>query len=122
MSDNGGLSAVARGGKKHTHNKPLSSGKGSVHEGGISEPMIVKWPGKTKPGTITDKQVIIEDFYPTILEMAGISNYKTVQKTDGISFNPILEGKNISDKDRPLFGIIPMNGDLLDRESEPQAQ
>jgi len=107
MSDNGGLSAVARGGKKHTHNKPLSSGKGSVHEGGIREPMIVKWPGKTKPGAITDKQVIIEDFYPTILEMAGISNYKTVQKTDGISFNPILEGKNISDKDRPLIWHYP---------------
>ena len=94
-------------GKKHTHNKPLSSGKGSVHEGGIREPMIVKWPGKTKPGTITDKQVIIEDFYPTILEMAGISNYKTVQKTDGISFNPILKGKNISDKDRPLIWHYP---------------
>ncbi|MCK5097707.1 MAG: sulfatase-like hydrolase/transferase, partial [Desulfobacteraceae bacterium] len=38
MSDNGGLSAVARGGAPHTHNKPLSSGKGSAHEGGIREP------------------------------------------------------------------------------------
>ncbi len=107
MSDNGGLSAVARGGEKHTHNKPLSSGKGSVHEGGIREPMIVKWPGKVRPSSTTDQLVIIEDFYPTILEMAGISDYKTIQKTDGISFKPILEGKNISDKDRSLFWHYP---------------
>ena len=78
MSDNGGLSAVARGGEKHTHNKPLSSGKGSAHEGGIREPMLVKWPGKIAPKTVTDQQVIIEDFYPTILEMAGVENYETV--------------------------------------------
>ncbi|MCD6544290.1 MAG: sulfatase [Flavobacteriaceae bacterium] len=107
MSDNGGLSAVARGGKKHTHNKPLSSGKGSVHEGGIREPMIVKWPGKVKSNSTTDQLVIIEDFFPTILEMVGISDYKIVQKIDGISFKPILEGKNISDKDRALFWHYP---------------
>ena len=107
MSDNGGLSAVARGGKKHTHNKPLSSGKGSVHEGGIREPMLVKWPGKVAPNSSTDQFVIIEDFYPTILEMARITNYKTVQKTDGISFTPILKGNKKTFEDRPLFWHYP---------------
>ncbi|RUA08111.1 MAG: sulfatase [Flavobacteriia bacterium] len=106
MSDNGGLSAVARGGKPHTHNKPLSSGKGSVHEGGIREPMIVKWPGKVKPQTVTDQKVIIEDFYPTILKMAGIKKVKTVQKIDGISFIPILKGKK-TDPERALFWHFP---------------
>ena len=106
MSDNGGLSAVARGGEKHTHNKPLSSGKGSAHEGGIREPMLVKWPGKIKPNSVVDQQVIIEDFYPTILEMAGIKNYETVQKVDGVSFLPTLSG-NTSGVTRPLFWHYP---------------
>ncbi len=47
MSDNGGLSAHARGGEPNTHNRPLASGKGSAYEGGIREPMIVRWPGVT---------------------------------------------------------------------------
>ena len=106
MSDNGGLSAVARGGEKHTHNKPLSSGKGSAHEGGIREPMLVKWPGKIAPNTVTDQQVIIEDFYPTILEMAGVENYETVQQVDGISFLPVLAGTQ-SNGTRPLFWHYP---------------
>jgi len=59
MSDNGGLSALGRGGKPHTHNKPLSSGKGSAHEGGVRVPMIVKWPGVTKPDSVCDQYVII---------------------------------------------------------------
>lgn len=93
MSDNGGLSAVGRGGTPHTHNYPLRSGKGSAYEGGIREPMIVKWPGVVTPKTKTNHYVMIEDFFPTILEMAGIKKYKTVQKIDGISFMPLLTGK-----------------------------
>ena len=107
MSDNGGLSAVARGGTKHTHNKPLSSGKGSVHEGGIREPMLVKWPKVVRENSTTNSKVIIEDFFPTILEMAGIRNYKTVQKTDGISFTNILKGKEVDDTNRALFWHYP---------------
>lgn len=109
ISDNGGLSAVARGGEKHTHNKPLSSGKGSVHEGGIREPMLVKWPGVTKNGSATDQKIIIEDFFPTILEMANISGAKTVQKVDGKSFIPILKGKDNSDPERALIWHYPNN-------------
>lgn len=107
MSDNGGLSAVARGGDKHTHNKPLASGKGSIYEGGIREPMLVKWPGKTKPNSVTQQQVIIEDFFPTILEMAGITDVSTVQKIDGQSFAPILKGVKPVQDDRPLFWHYP---------------
>ncbi len=107
MSDNGGLSAVARGGEKHTHNKPLASGKGSVREGGIREPMIVKWPGIVKSNSVSDGYLIIEDFYPTILEMAGITNVETVQKIDGISFMPLLNGEKMKEKDRPLFWHYP---------------
>lgn len=108
-SDNGGLSAVARGGEPHTHNKPLSSGKGSAHEGGIREPMIVSWPGITEKGTSTDEYLIIEDFYPTILELANIYDYQTVQHIDGQSFTSILKGEKSSLSQRSLFWHFPNN-------------
>ena len=108
MSDNGGLSAVARGGTPHTHNKPLASGKGSAYEGGIREPMIVGWPGVVKPGTSTDDFVMIEDFFPTILQMAKINNYETVQHIDGKSFVPLLKDKKPTGN-RALFWHFPNN-------------
>ncbi len=108
-SDNGGLSAVVRGGEPHTHNKPLSSGKGSAHEGGIREPMIVSWPGITKQNSSTDAYLIIEDFFPTILELADINDYKTIQKVDGQSFTSILKGTQASTNDRALFWHFPNN-------------
>jgi len=54
MSDNGGLSVHGRGGKRNTHNQPLSSGKGSAHEGGIRVPMIgsVSGPASPSPGPV----------------------------------------------------------------------
>jgi len=109
MSDNGGLSAVARGGAKHTHNKPLNSGKGSAYEGGIREPMIVKWPGITSPSSICESPVIIEDFFPTILKMAEIEIYETVQQIDGISFVPMLSGNYKVKNERDLFWHFPNN-------------
>ena len=109
MSDNGGLSAVARGGEAHTHNKPLSSGKGSAHEGGIREPMIVKWSGEVEPNSVCDEYVIVEDFFPTILDIAQIENYKTVQHIDGVSFIPFLGDNSKSNSDRPLFWHYPNN-------------
>lgn len=108
MSDNGGLSLTPqRGGKRHTQNLPLRAGKGSVYEGGIREPMIVKWPGVTKPGEKTDQYVAIEDFFPTILEMAGIKKYKTVQTIDGRSIVPILRNTAFSDNQRCLIWHVP---------------
>ncbi|QZT38015.1 sulfatase [Halosquirtibacter xylanolyticus] len=108
MSDNGGLSALARGGLAHTHNYPLSSGKGSIREGGIREPMIVKWPQVVKPNTKCDDYVIIEDFFPTILEIAQVKELPNKhQPIDGKSFTPLLEGqKNINNK-RPIFWHSP---------------
>ncbi len=107
MSDNGGLSAVARGGELHTHNSPLASGKGSMLEGGIRVPMLAKWPGKTEKESISEHQVIIEDFYPTILEIAGIDSLKTVQKVDGESFAAILKGSGAYSGYRPLIWHYP---------------
>ena len=109
MSDNGGLSAVARGGEAHTHNYPLNSGKGSAYEGGIREPMIVSWPGTTPQNSRCNTPVIIEDFYPSILEIAGICNYKTIQQIDGKSFVPLLSQPQRNSDPRPLFWNFPNN-------------
>lgn len=107
MSDNGGLSAVARGGKPHTHNKPLASGKGSMYEGGIREPMIVKWPGVTSAHSNTNEMVIIEDFFPTMLEMAGVEDAETVQQVDGQSFVPLLRESGQKQEERALYWHFP---------------
>jgi arylsulfatase A len=83
MSDNGGVAGT-------TSNAPLRAGKGTLYEGGIREPMIVRWPGAVKPGTTSDEAVISVDFFPTILEMAGVAP-DPQRVIDGISFVPVLK-------------------------------
>ena len=108
MSDNGGLSlSPPRGGAAFTHNLPLKAGKGSVYEGGIREPMLVKWPGVVQPGTTANQYIIIEDFFPTILQMAGIKNSHVVQTIDGKSFLPILKNPSYTDSSRALIWHYP---------------
>lgn len=89
MSDNGGLSTS----EGHpTSNLPLRAGKGWLYEGGIREPMIIYWPGASRNGGLCNEPVISTDFYPTILEMAGLPA-KPEQHLDGISLAPLLEGR-----------------------------
>ena len=108
MSDNGGLSLTPpRSGEPHTQNLPLKAGKGSVYEGGIREPMIVKWPEMVKPLTVANQYVIIDDFFPTILEMAQVKKYKTIQTVDGKTFLPILKNPNYVDTTRTLIWHSP---------------
>ena len=103
MSDNGGLSTTpARGGNAHTHNLPLRVGKGSVYEGGIREPMLVRWPGVVKTGSVTDQYVMVEDFFPTILEIAGIQKPLIRQLVDGQTFLPLLKNPALRDTSRAL--------------------
>ena len=90
MLDNGGLSTVPR--EAPTSNLPLRAGKGWLYEGGIREPMIIKWPGVVKKGSLCSEPVTSTDFYPTMLEMAGLP-LKPKQHTDGVSLVPLLTGK-----------------------------
>jgi arylsulfatase A-like enzyme len=90
MSDNGGLSTVPREGP--TANLPLRAGKGWLYEGGIREPMFIKWPGVVKPGSVCDEPVTSTDFYPTMLEMAGLG-LMPEQHIDGVSLMPLLKNK-----------------------------
>jgi len=86
FSDNGGLS-TAEGWP--TSNLPLRAGKGWLYEGGIREPTIIKWPGVTPPGFTCDTPMISDDFYPTILQMAGLG-LRPEQPMDGTSLVPLL--------------------------------
>lgn len=110
MSDNGGLSQHTRGGTANTHNAPLNSGKGSAYEGGIRVPMIVSWPGVTRPGLTCNSPVIIEDYFPTILAMAEIGNPQQIGGViDGVSFVPLLEGQPPTDPNRAFYWHYPNN-------------
>jgi arylsulfatase A-like enzyme len=106
MSDNGGLTNHGRDGVSETHNLPLRYGKGSLWEGGIREPMIVYQPGVTDPGSVCDGSVIIEDFFPTVLELAGIKLYETPQKIDGVSFTGLLRGQK-PEEDKTMVWHFP---------------
>lgn len=88
-SDNGGLS-TSEG--QPTGNEPLRAGKGWPYEGGVKVPLIVRWPGGTGSGSVSDQLVVSTDFYPTLLEAAGLP-LRPKQHTDGISFVPVLKGK-----------------------------
>ncbi len=88
-SDNGGLS-TAEG--TPTSNVPLRMGKGWAHEGGVRVPLIIKWPGVTPPGSINTLPVISMDYYPTLIEVAGLPD-RAEQHLDGVSIVPALRGQ-----------------------------
>lgn len=109
MSDNGGYATGLqwRDAPLFIQNAPLSCGKGSLYEGGIREPMIVKWPHRVQPGTRCHQYLMIEDFYPSILEMAGVKDYKVPQVIDGRSFVPLLTRQGDPSKNRALVWNYP---------------
>ncbi|HUR59550.1 MAG TPA: sulfatase-like hydrolase/transferase, partial [Opitutaceae bacterium] len=84
-SDNGGRVPT-------TSNVPLRLGKASAYEGGVRVPLIVSWPGVTKPGSVSDAPVITMDLFPTIVEMAGLPASAARTAIDGVSFAPVLRG------------------------------
>lgn len=105
MSDNGGLSTS----EGHpTSNLPLRAGKGWPYEGGVREPWIIVAPGVTKPGSMCETPVISTDYYPTLLELAGLP-LKPQQHVDGVSLVPLLQGKNV-ERGKPLFWHYPHYG------------
>ena len=104
MSDNGGLSTS----EGHpTSNLPLRAGKGWLYDGGVREPMIVRWPGVTEPGSDCDTPVTSIDFFPTILEIGDVASPDDRQ-IDGMSLTSLLQGDEL---DRgPLFWHYPHYG------------
>lgn len=86
-SDNGGLVNV-------TDNRPARAGKGSAYDGGVRVPLIVFWPGVTKPGTTTATPAITPDIPATILDLTGVGS-EPAQPLDGVSLAPVLRGESL---------------------------
>ena len=69
----------------------LRGRKGSLYEGGIRVPLIVRWKGQVEAGASSDRVTGFEDWFPTLLELAGLTN--KAGNIDGLSFAPTLLGK-----------------------------
>ena len=100
FSDNGGLTERfdKADGVVVTTNSPLRGEKGSLYEGGIREPLIVRWPGKIKAGTKNSTSVTSVDFYPTFLECASIQ-INPSYPLDGKSLLPLLKQNGNMDRE-----------------------
>jgi arylsulfatase A-like enzyme len=103
-SDNGGLS-TSEG--SPTSNLPLRGGKGWAYEGGVREPLIVRWPAVVKGGGVVSTPVSSPDFFPTLLEAAGVKP-QPGQTLDGVSLMPVLQGGSLPE--RGLFWHYPHYG------------
>ncbi len=81
------------GGTPRSSQEPLRGAKGCYYEGGIREPMAVRWPGVVKPGTRCDVPVANVDFYPTFVDAAGgvVPSGKVL---DGESLVPLFNGRS----------------------------
>ncbi|PHS18371.1 MAG: sulfatase [Blastopirellula sp.] len=95
--DNGGTSEQSSGG--------LRGAKALAYEGGTREPTFVKWPGVVQPGSICDTPIIGTDFYPTMLDMAGLAQ-KPDQHLDGVNLTSLLKQSGNIDRNE-LFWHYP---------------
>lgn len=103
-SDNGGLS-TSEGWP--TSNLPLRGGKGWMYEGGIREPLLIRWPAVVKAGSVISTPVSSPDFFPTLLAAAGAQSLPG-QTLDGMSLMPVFKGGTLPE--RPLFWHYPHYG------------
>ena len=87
-SDNGGLLGP-------THNAPLRSGKGYPYEGGIRVPLIIRWSGVVKPGSVSHEPVTSVDYLPTLCAAAGVPLPKG-RAIDGVDLRPALTGGSLA--------------------------
>ncbi|HVW03523.1 MAG TPA: arylsulfatase [Vicinamibacterales bacterium] len=104
---------------------PFRSEKNTNWEGAFRVPLLARWPGKIKAGSIANGIVQHHDWLPTFLDMAGApdvieklkSGYKAIGRTyknhiDGVSLLGYLTGKE-KESPRPFFVYISDDGDIL---------
>jgi len=101
--DNGGRATMNL--PHSTALQPMRAGKTFIFEGGLRTPLLIHWPGKSKAGMHSDTPVSSEDFYPTLLEMAGLPA-RPEQHLDGFSFAPLFDGKPYA-RDNTLLWHFP---------------
>lgn len=102
-SDNGGFINEWQG-TQVTDNSPLRSGKGSAYEGGVRVPLMLRAPGVTKPGGVSDWPVLSTDFFSTLTTLAGI---EAETPEDGIDLTPLLRDPAAVLDRGPLFFHYP---------------
>ena len=99
LSDNGGL--VTAG----ADNSPLRDGKGNTHEGGIRVPGLVNWPGKIRPGVLS-QQISVHDWLPTLIAAAGIAS-AAAKPFDGFDMWPaITDGESVERGDLVFASLL----------------
>jgi arylsulfatase A-like enzyme len=103
-SDNGGLS-TSEGWP--TSNLPLRGGKGWIYEGGIREPLLIRWPAVVKAGSVVTTPVSSPDLFPTLVEAAGVKTLPG-QALDGLSLLPLFHDGSFPE--RALFWHYPHYG------------
>jgi len=81
-------------------NGPLRGYKRDLYEGGIRVPLIARWPGKIKAGTVSGHVSAFWDFMPTFAELVGTKHLPT---TDGISILPTLMGRGGKQKEHKFL-------------------
>jgi arylsulfatase A-like enzyme len=95
-SDNGGLHVLESPGTPATHNTPYRAGKGYLYEGGLREPLVVRWPGTVAAGSTCDTPVVLTDLVPTLLEAVGIDAAKAVGPLDGANIMKLLHSNSLA--------------------------
>ena len=112
-SDNGGL-GMDELGPTPTSMLPLRKWKGHVYEGGIRVPAIVSWPGRIRPGIISDFCYSSIDYLPTICELTGINHLP--DNIDGISILSVwMDPDSDILAERPLYWHYPHFSNQLGR-------
>jgi uncharacterized sulfatase len=97
-SDNGGLNRMA-------DMTPLREAKGAPYEGGLRVPLMVRWPGRIRPGSTCEVPVHTVDLYPTFLALAG-GSAPDGHHLDGLSLMPLLTGQGTFEREA-LFWHMP---------------
>ena len=105
-SDNGGVDfpTAKSSNRPPTRNAPFRSGKGTLYEGGLRVPLIIRWPGRTKPGTECAAQVTSQDFFPTLADALGQTD---APRHDGVSLLPLLKNPKALLNREALFWHYP---------------
>jgi arylsulfatase A-like enzyme len=103
FSDNGGLCTL-KNRPGPTSNLPLRASKGWLYEGGVREPTIIRAPGVTRAGSVSDTPIVSMDFFPTMLSLAGLKQQRKLH-ADGVNLRPLLEGRDL--KPRSLYWHYP---------------
>ena len=105
-SDNGGVdfSTAKSGNRPPTRNVPFRAGKGTLYEGGLRVPLIIRWPGRTRLGTECATQVTSQDFFSTLADALGQTD---APRHDGVSLLPLLKNPKAPLNREALFWHYP---------------